>query len=80
MKILDDILMHYGVGHRDGGNSGRYKWGSGENPYQHSGDFLSRIDELAGQGFTESVSSELIATIPPINVIMKTAILMPIFL
>lgn len=60
MKILDDILMHYGVGHRDGGNSGRYKWGSGENPYQHSGDFLSRIDELAGQGFTEKEIADCI--------------------
>lgn len=27
-------LEHYGVGHLGGGNSGRYKWGSGENPFQ----------------------------------------------
>lgn len=38
----DDILMHYGVKRR----SGRYPWGSGEDPYQHSGDFLARVDEL----------------------------------
>ena len=36
----DDYLMHYGVKRR----SGRYPWGSGDNPYQHSGDFLSRVD------------------------------------
>ena len=37
-----DALEHYGIKRR----SGRYPWGSGEDPYQHSGDFLSRIDEL----------------------------------
>lgn len=26
-----DYLIHYGVGHLDGGHSGRYPWGSGEN-------------------------------------------------
>lgn len=44
---IDDIL-HYGVKRR----SGRYPWGSGENPYQHSGDFLSRIEELKAQNIT----------------------------
>ncbi len=34
-QISDDMLMHYGVARR----SGRYPWGSGDNPYQHSGDF-----------------------------------------
>ncbi len=42
-------LMHYGMPRR----SGRYPYGSGENPYQHSGDFLSRIDELKKQGLSE---------------------------
>lgn len=27
-------LMHYGKGHKDGGHSGRYPWGSGERPKQ----------------------------------------------
>lgn len=45
-----DELMHYGVARR----SGRYPWGSGENPYQHSGDFLSRIEELKKQGLSET--------------------------
>lgn len=43
-----DILMHYGIKRR----SGRYPWGSGENPYQHSGDFLSRVEELRSQNYT----------------------------
>ena len=38
----DDILMHYGVKRR----SGRYPWGSGKEPYQHSADFLARVEEL----------------------------------
>ena len=38
----ENILEHYGTKR----HSGRYPWGSGENPYQHSGDFLSRVEEL----------------------------------
>lgn len=48
-QVVEDILMHYGMPRR----SGRYPWGSGENPYQHSGDFLSRIEELKKQGLSE---------------------------
>lgn len=47
--VEEDILMHYGVKRR----SGRYPWGSGENPYQHSGDFLARVEELEAQGMSE---------------------------
>lgn len=53
-EVYDDYLMHYGRGHLDGGHSGRYRWGSGEDPYQHSGDFLSRVEELKKQGLSES--------------------------
>ena len=51
---MENYIMHYGRGHLDGGHSGRYKWGSGEDPYQHSGDFLSRVNELKEQGLSES--------------------------
>lgn len=44
-----DELMHYGMPRR----SGRYPWGSGKDPYQHSGDFLSRVDELSKKGLSE---------------------------
>lgn len=47
--ITEDTLMHYGVKRR----SGRYPWGSGDTPYQHSGDFLSRVQDLKKQGLTE---------------------------
>ena len=40
-------LFHYGMPRR----SGRYPWGSGENPYQHEGDFLSRVDQLRSENF-----------------------------
>lgn len=43
-------LAHYGVARR----SGRYPWGSGEDPYQHGRDFLSRVDELKKTGWTET--------------------------
>lgn len=48
--MLDDILIHYGVKRR----SGRYPWGSGEDPYQHGRDFLGRIEELKKNGWTET--------------------------
>lgn len=48
--IVEDMLMHYGMPRR----SGRYPWGSGDNPYQHSGDFLSRVEELKSQGLSET--------------------------
>ena len=31
-----EFLAHYGVGHDKGGSSGRYKWGSGDRPYQRT--------------------------------------------
>ncbi len=47
-------LIHYGMPRR----SGRYPWGSGKDPYQHSGDFLSRIDQLSKSGMTEKEIAE----------------------
>ena len=41
-------LAHYGMPRR----SGRYPWGSGENGYQHSKDFLGRVEEMRKSGFT----------------------------
>ena len=49
IDISDDWLFHYGVKRR----SGRYPWGSGEDPYQHSGDFLTRIENLHKKGMSE---------------------------
>ena len=51
MSVDDDSdsLEHYGIKRR----SGRYPWGSGDSPYQHSGDFLNRVQELKKEGFSE---------------------------
>lgn len=46
--VAEEMLMHYGMPRR----SGRYPYGSGEEPYQHSRDFLGRVDELRKQKFT----------------------------
>ena len=51
MAILEsdeDALMHYGIKRR----SGRYPFGSGEDPYQHGRDFLGRVEEMRKSGFT----------------------------
>lgn len=43
-----EYLEHYGMPRR----SGRYPWGSGDNPYQHGEDFLSRVEECRKSNFT----------------------------
>lgn len=53
---MNDELQHYGTPR----HSGRYKWGSGDDPYQHSGDFLSRVNELEKSGKSQTeVAAEL---------------------
>lgn len=51
-----DSLQHIGMPMR----SGRYPYGSGEDPYQHTNDFLSRIDDLkaSSKGITEREIAE----------------------
>ena len=50
--MYDDELYHYGVGHEKGGHSGRYPWGSGDNPFQRD-DFLQTVRTYKKQGFSE---------------------------
>ena len=47
--ITEYELLHHGVKRR----SGRYPWGSGDSPYQHSGDFLSRVESDQKNGLSE---------------------------
>lgn len=50
-----DELKHYGTPR----HSGRYPWGSGENPYQRTGrNFISRDKELREQGLSEKERAE----------------------
>ena len=46
----EEFLQHYGMPRR----SGRYPWGSGDDAYQRTGDFLSRVEELKKKGWTET--------------------------
>ena len=46
----EEFLEHYGTPR----HSGRYPWGSGEDPYQHEKDFLGRVEELKKSGWTET--------------------------
>lgn len=45
---IGDVLTHYGMPRR----SGRYPWGSGENPYQHEAGFTGFVRDLRSQNFT----------------------------
>lgn len=54
--MYDSVLMHYGVKRR----SGRYPWGSGKEPYQHSGDLLARVNSLKKEGLSEKQIAEAI--------------------
>ena len=55
--VSDDVnfLMHYGRSKLDGApvGSGRYPLGSGDDPYQTYGDFITRVDDLKKQGLSE---------------------------
>lgn len=53
-EVYSDELEHYGMPRR----SGRYPWGSGEEPYQHTQNFKSRYDELKKQGLSEKQIAE----------------------
>lgn len=47
----EDFLAHIGIVRR----SGRYPWGSGENPYQRgSKAFLDQVSDLKKQGLSEA--------------------------
>lgn len=58
---MDDYLMHYGVGHENGGHSGRYPYGSGDDPFQHERDFLSRYNNYKVQGLSDAKIAEKMA-------------------
>lgn len=49
----EEYLMHYGTKR----HSGRYPFGSGEDPYQHEDDFLTRIERLKKDGWKETAEN-----------------------
>lgn len=55
LLAADDVIMHVGTPHQGfTPHSGRYEYGSGKNPFQRSGDFISRVDKLKKDGLSEA--------------------------
>ena len=52
--LEEDVVAHIGVERR----SGRYPWGSGDNPYQRNKSFLNMVDELHKKGLTQAQIAE----------------------
>jgi DNA-binding CsgD family transcriptional regulator len=46
----EDYLEHYGILRK----SGRYPWGSGENPYQRNQRFMGEVERLRAQGLSNT--------------------------
>lgn len=47
---MTEELVHYGILRK----SGRYPWGSGENPHQRNKQFLTYVDQLHKKGLSET--------------------------
>ncbi len=47
---VGEFLEHYGMPRR----SGRYPWGSGDNPYQNNTNFLGYVEKLRKDGLTDT--------------------------
>ena len=47
---FQDELMHYGTPR----HSGRYPWGSGENPYQRYANFKGNVERLRAKGLSDT--------------------------
>ena len=60
--IFDDenALSHYGVGHEDGGHSGRYPWGSGEQEFKTARDFYDRVNIFYKEGYSKAEVAKLL--------------------
>ena len=61
--MMSNELMHEGVGHDEnppGRGSGRYGWGTGENPYQHQFSFRSEVAKYRKNGLTDAQIAKLL--------------------
>lgn len=48
-EVATNVLQHYGTPR----HSGRYPWGSGDDPYQNHTEFLKYVDDLKKQGLSQ---------------------------
>ena len=54
----ESSLQHYGTPR----HSGRYPWGSGENPYQRNEDFHRVYNDLKAQGYSDKEMAKMFST------------------
>lgn len=60
---MTEELMHVGVGHDDnppGRGSGRYAFGTGDNPFQHQYDLISEEKRLKDKGIPENMRAKML--------------------
>lgn len=58
---FENALMHYGILRK----SGRYPWGTGNNPTQRNKSFLDYVDQLAKEGLSETEIARGIGLMDP---------------
>ena len=60
---MNNYILHVGVGHLDnppGRGSGRFAYGSGDNPYQHQHTFKSKVDQLRREGLSDGEIAKIL--------------------
>ena len=63
MDVNNNDILHTGVAHDEnppGRGSGRYEWGSGENPGQHQFSFKSEVDNLRKNGYSDDEIAKML--------------------
>lgn len=58
-----DFISHVGVGHDDdppGRGSGRFGWGTGDNPNQHQRNFMTEVEKMRKDGMTQKEIAEVL--------------------
>lgn len=63
INILNNDILHSGVAHDEnppGRGSGRYGWGTGENPGQHQFNLLSEVEKLRKNGYSDEEIAKIL--------------------
>ena len=63
MDNVNNDILHSGVAHDEnppGRGSGRYAWGTGENPNQHKYDFITEVNRLRKNGYPDEEIAKIL--------------------
>lgn len=63
MDVNNNDILHTGVAHDEnppGRGSGRYGWGTGKNPGQHQFNFLSEVENLRSNGYSDEEIAKIL--------------------